>query len=441
MTPTLSLAERDRRWQLARDLIRDEGLDALVVYGEHEMVQPAPHALDAYFTNDRPGTIVVFARDADPVVLVGTPMTISDHIEARRRGDEVWIRPENMRVARHPQGVLDVLREHKLESSAIGVLGMDPVPPWAFVPIMPHALLVALTQQLPQATFTGVYRPFLIRAAAQSQEEQAVLAHSAEIGDAMAAAMLEAAEPGVVENEVYAAGMAEAFRRGTIAPPMIFQAGPGTISWGQPAWAYRPQEPRVLQDGDIILAEVFAYAGMKETQHQVAIAVGDVHPDAERAEQIARASYDAGIAALRPDNTFGDVVDAMRAPLDEAGSWNVHPLVHLINPYGPVSGWGAGLRAQPYAKEYGLISDIPTVGTELPLLPGMSLAFEPNSVVGHHTVNIGGTVIVEDDAAIELNPFTAKLLRANAFRDPLQASQSPRSRLPASSLVSSSDGQ
>ena len=59
-----------------------------------------------------------------------------------------------------------------------------------------------------------------------------MLGRSAEIGDAMAAAMLDAAKPGVVENEVYAAGMAEAFRRGTIAPPMIFQAGPGTIAWG-----------------------------------------------------------------------------------------------------------------------------------------------------------------------------------------------------------------
>jgi len=412
MIPTLSLAERDRRWQLARDLMRVERVDALIVYGEHEMVQPAPHALDAYFTNDRPGTIVIFARDADPIVLVGTPMTISDHIEARRRGDEVWIRPENMRVARHPQGVLEVLRQHDLESSDIGVLGMDPVPPWHFVPIMPHALLAAVTQGLPQATFRGVYRPFLIRAAAQSKEEQAVLAHAAKIGDAMAAAMLAAAKPGVVETEVYAAGMAEAFRRGSIAPPMIFQAGQGTISWGQPAWAYRPQKPRVIEDGDIILAEVFAYSGMKETQHQVAIAVGDVHPDAERAEHIARASYDAGLESLRPGNAFGDVVNAMRAPLDEAGGWNVHPLVHSINPYGPVCGWGAGLRAQPYASEYGLITDIPTVGTELPLLPGMSFVFEPNCVIGHHTINIGGTVIVGNDEPIELNPFTARLLRA-----------------------------
>jgi hypothetical protein len=90
----------------------------------------------------------------------------------------------------------------------------------------------------------------------------------------------------------------------------------------------------------------------------------------------------------------------------------VHPLVHSINPYGPVSGWGAGLRAQPYAKEYGLISDVPTVGSELPLLAGMSFVFEPNCVIGQHTINIGGTMIVGDDEPIELSPFTARLLRA-----------------------------
>ncbi|MEU3216455.1 M24 family peptidase [Streptomyces sp. NPDC006971] len=412
MDATLSLTERDRRWRLARDLMRDEGLDALLVYGEHEMVQPAPHAHDAYFTNDRPGAIVVFARDADPVVLVGTPMTIGDHIEARRRGDEVWIAPQNMRVARHPQGVLAVLREHGLERAAIGVIGMDPVPPWHFVPIMPKALMDVLTGELPHASFRGVYRPFLLRTAQQSAEELAVLAQAARTGDAMAAAMREAAGPGVPENEVYAAGMAEAFRRGSIAPPMIFQAGKGTVSWGQPAWAYRPQRPHVLEEGDVVLAEVFAYAGMKETQHQVAIAVGDVHPDALRAEQIARDAYEAGLAALRPGNDFGDLVRAMSAPLEEAGAWNVHPLVHLINPYGPVCGWGAGLRAQEYAQDYGLLAEIPTVGTEMPLLPGMSFSFEPNCVVGRHTVNLGGTVVVGESSPVELSPATARLLPA-----------------------------
>jgi hypothetical protein len=74
--------------------------------------------------------------------------------------------------------------------------------------------------------------------------------------------------------------------------------------------------------------EAFSYGGRKETQHQVAIAVGEAHPDADRAEQVAR------------------------------------------------------------AKDYGLTADIPTVGTELPPLPGMSFSVAPSWVIGHQTVNL-----------------------------------------------------
>ncbi len=410
--PTYSLVERDRRWALAREIMAAEDVEALVVYGEPEMFYPAPYCHDVYFTNDRPGAIVIFCRDADPVVLVGTPMAIGDHIEARRRGDELWIEPENIRVARHPQGVIDVLREHQVDRSAIGLLGIDPSPPWHSIPIRPRALWQAMIDELPEAAFKGVYPAFLLRASAQSAEELAVLTHAAGIGDAMVKAMLDATKPGVREADVCAAGMTEAFRRGTIAPPMILQSGPGTISWGGPAYAYRPQAPRTIVDGDIILAEIFCCFGMRESQHQAAIAVGEVHPDAERAAAIVRASYDAGLAVLRPGNTFGDVVEAMRAPLTESGGWNVHPLVHTVYPFGPVCGWGAGMRARPEAADYGLIAEIPTVGAELPLVPGMALSVEPNCVIGDHTVNIGGTVIIGPTGPIELNPLTAQLLRA-----------------------------
>jgi Xaa-Pro aminopeptidase len=37
------------------------------------------------------------------------------------------------------------------------------------------------------------------------------------------------------------------------------------------------------------------------------------------------------------------------------------------------------------------------------LQPGMVLAFEPNACIGHHRVNIGGTVIVTATGCEELN--------------------------------------
>lgn len=212
--------------------------------------------------------------------------------------------------------------------------------------------------------------------------------------------------------DLYADGMAAAFRLGCAAPDMLLWSGPGFIAWGPPAWSYRPQAPRILEDGDVVLAEVFCRFGMKETQHQVAIAIGEVHPDVEQAAAIARASYEAGLAVAEVGNTFGDLAEAMLGVLKEADAWNIHPMVHTLNPYGPVCGFGPGLRRVPEAREYGRLFELPTIGGELPLAPGMSFSFEPNAVVGGRAVNLGGTVVIGEDGPIKLNPLTAQLLRA-----------------------------
>jgi len=418
--PSYSLAERDRRWALARDLMAAEGVEALVCYGEHECVELAPFAPDAYFSNDRPGTIVVFCRDAAPVQLHWSNQSIATHLDAAKRGTQMWIAPENIRAGsvfqpgRNAAGIVEVLREHDLEHAAVGVLGLDLVPPWHLNPIMPYTLWREVLSQLPGVTFKQVGTSFMSATICLSQEEQAALRYAAKTGDAMARAMVEAAAPGATEAEVYAAGMAAAFRAGCQAPNMLMWSGPGFVAWGPPTWGYRPEPPRTLTDGDVLLAEVFSRFGMKESQHQVAIAIGDVHPDIEAAARIAQASYRAGLAAARVGNTFGDLAEAMMAPLKQAGSWNIHPLVHALNPFGPVGGFGApgGLDQIPGASRYGRLFELPTVGAELPLAPGMSWSLEPSAVVGGRAVNLGGTVIIGEHDPLELNPYTAQLLRA-----------------------------
>lgn len=105
-----------------------------------------------------------------------------------------------------------------------------------------------------------------------------------------------------------------------------------------------------------------------EAQHQAAVAIGEVHEDIHCAAVVARSSYQAGLSAPRVGNTFGDVVDAMEAPLLEAGGWHVHPLVHSLNPYGPIGfGRAPGIEALPEAAQYAHMVPLPTVGRELTL--------------------------------------------------------------------------
>jgi Xaa-Pro aminopeptidase len=408
--PTYSLAERDRRWAMARDLMADEDLDALLVYGEHEGVPAAPFAHDNYFTNDRPGTIVMFCGDEDPIQLVWSPMHVEDHIEATKRGDELWIDPARIRVGKDAAHVAAVIQEYSLETATIGVVGLEPYPPFHILPILPHALYGPLIEQFPQATFKPAWFPLLLRMLPNSDEELALVEYAAEVGDEIAAAMLNATYPGATDADVLAAGMAAGYSRGA-QPHILINTGPSVVSWGDAPWAYRPQQPQVIADGDVVMAEVLNAVARRETQSQVAIAVGDVHPDIEAAAQVARACYEAGLAQLVPDNTFGDVAEAMITTLKEAGGWNVHPMLHSLNPYGPVCGFGWGLKTFPPAKAYGELGEVPTVGAGLPLEPGMTFAFEPNCVINSHLVNLGGTVVVGNDKPIELNTFTAQLLR------------------------------
>ena len=244
----------------------------------------------------------------------------------------------------------------------------------------------------------------------QSQEEIAVVRHSASIGDAMTKAMVETAAVGVSESVVYAAGMSEGYSRGTIPAAMHFWSGLDPIASGWPQWGYRPQAPRTLQDGDVIYAEVFSNFGAHHTQHQGLIAIGEMHEGFHRAAKVCRAVYDAGLQALRPGRKFGDFVKDMLKPMEGAGGWVIGPAVHGLNPLFGLGGFPADINR--VTKDYPAALDYPTIHGDMTLEPGMCFVFEPNYAFGRHVAHLGGSVIVGEDKPIELSPYTAQILQA-----------------------------
>jgi Xaa-Pro aminopeptidase len=389
--PVYSLAERDRRWALARKLMAAEGVDALIAYSGRGCTGAAGFAPDAYFSNDRPGSVVIFCRDAYPVQLVWSNLPVQAHLEVARRGGQMWIGPAGIRVGADAAGIAEVLRQHRLEQAPVGVLGPGIDATWDFGQLVRYPPWRDALAELPHVRFKPVGEGFLFGTVCQSREELAVVRYCAAAGEAAARAMAAAAAPGVTEAEVCAAGTAAAFRLGCPASTLLW-SGPG-FAWGPPSWSYRPEPPRALQDGDVLLAEVTTRFGMKETRHVVAITIGDPHPDIETAAVIARASYQAGLHAAQVGNTFGDLAEAMLMPLKQAGSWHTHPLAHMLSTPEPVD-------------------------DELPLAPGMCCALGPSAVVAGHTVSVGGTVLIGEDDPIELSPFTARMHRVPAARRP-----------------------
>lgn len=410
--PTYSIAERDRRWTLARTFLEGEDLDALLVFGEHEDAGAAPFCFDTWFTNERAGMIVLFRREGDPIVFAPIKTYILDHLEGWRRGDQGWIEAENVRLGNLSGTVADTLITSGLSSAKVGVIGLEPYIPWLPEGIVPYRFWQNLLTQVPNIGFKPVGADFARLMMPLSKEEIAVVRHSAQIGDAMAQAMVDAARPGASEVELYAAGMGVAHKSGTVVAGMHMWTGPAPAASGPPQWAYRPQAPRILAEGDYIATEVFCGFGMRQTQHQVAIAIGEVHEDFERAAVIARKCYEVGLDKLRAGRRFHEVTEAMLAPVEAASGYVRGPQIHGLNPFGSFCRDFGGLAQVDGADRYPKAEANSTELGEMLLEPGMTFAFEPSCGFGRHLVTVGGTVIVGDDQAIELNAYTAQVLRA-----------------------------
>jgi Xaa-Pro dipeptidase len=412
--PTYSLAERDRRWGIANQLMEEEGVDALIVYGDREGAFPASFAPDAYLTDERPGSIVIFPKNEEPISVVFLPTVVEDHIQASHNGKRGWVRPENMYVGKMGANVVEILEDRGLNKSAFGVIGLEPYPPFYFDGAIPYNTWQTILEDMPNATFKKVGNRFFELTSVKSGEEMEALKWSARVGERMCQAMLEATKPGVRENTIYAAAMDACAKNVGFSTIVLLGSGPEFVGWGPPAWTYRPEEPRVIREGDVVLAEVFSSFGMLETQHQPAIAVGEVHPDFETAAGAARQSYLNGVKVLRHGVRFGEVVEAMKEPMREVQGWQVHPLVHSISPFGLI-GVGDEMARLPEVDRYGKVLRIPSLGSDTELRAGMVFALEPNCAIGNRVINLGGTVLVGDDGGIELNRNTTRLMRASGI--------------------------
>jgi Xaa-Pro aminopeptidase len=409
--PTFSLAERGRRWDLARVFMSRHGLDALLVYGEHEDAGASQFNFDTWFTNDRPGTTVLMPRNGEPIAFLPMPLYILDRLEAARRGDDGWVSAISIRIGRNSDELANVLIAQGLSTSTIGVIGLDPHVPWHPHGVIPYRFWRNIITAFPEIDFRPVGDEFGQLIMALSGEEIAVLRHAALLGDIMVDAMVAAARPGVSEAQVYAAGTTAANMRGTVVPGMHLCSGAEFAASGPPQWGYLPTNPRSLCAGDFLAAEVFSCFAQHHTQHQVAIAIGEVHPDIERAAVVARTCYEAGLAALTTRATFGEVADAMLAPVEAAGGWMRGPQIHSLNPFGAMARYTAGYQVEGI-DDYPPVASSPTMHADMELKPGMSFAFEPSCGFGRHIVTVGGTVVVGDPDPLELNPRTGHLLRA-----------------------------
>lgn len=398
--PTLSLAERDRRWARARALMADHDVEALVVAGLR-----GRESYETYLSGESIQGIVVMGREADPIYLTWSPFRILGRDDRDAVGD-FWI--ADIRAGLLAPSTIGALREIGCEAGRVGVVGLRSKSPMELEGFIPYGIWQPVTEALPAVEFVELSEAFALMMMEKGDEELALLRYCAEVGERACQAMLEVVSAGVDEAEIYATVMAEIYRHGatTNAPHLIVRSGSDTLGWGPPEWAnLRAVPPRAVQPGDLVYAELMTNCGGLESQQQMCVSVGEPSPQRRRLGELARAAYDAGLKALRPGARFAEVCDAMAEPVLEEGSWFLSPHIHSLSPasmLGPLY-VGADPGEFPFLRP-----TKPTINAEI--TAGMTFSFEPNACARRERVNIGGTVVAGPNGGEELNSLPCRLL-------------------------------
>ncbi len=138
-----------------------------------------------------------------------------------------------------------------------------------------------------------------------------------------------------------------------------------------------PSAKRVLKEGEIVSVDFGAFVDGYCGDAAITVPVGTIAPESARLLQVTEASLHAGIAAVRPGATLGDVGAAVQGVVEAAGFSVVRDFVG--------HGIGVHMHEDPQVPNFGV------AGRGMKLRAGMVIAIEPMVNAGQPDV-----VVLED---------------------------------------------
>lgn len=243
-------AEYQRRYNHARQIMERDGLDALILTGS-----PNTYSVGRFITwatgliDERAMCqYAVLPRQGEPTLIYAHA---GCHIEAARQ----MVSIKDVRGSEDDQYgkvIADRLTELSLQAGRIGITAADR----KGVEYMGLMCFRELERRLPDATFE--FLPDLLHELVvnKSDEEITAVAKAGELAVAAIEAIIAAAQPGVREYQLAAAGTYAVMNGGGRAPLMMV----GSTSMHDPRLVFANPFPshRVLQEGDIIINEIIA---------------------------------------------------------------------------------------------------------------------------------------------------------------------------------------
>ena len=301
--PRFSLAERDRRWNAVRSLMRRENIDAIVT------PQNSGHSADyqadtRYLTHcggGEPDLAAVFPLNGE-VTAIAT--------SAAPRWPTVQDWTKDVREARRNYGraIVERLKELNVDRGRIGITGLGEVEgtrtpegtifygTWKQIrEAFPNAQLVDATKLLTEVRYV------------KSAEEIDVLTKSMEIIELAISAEVAAAKSGVKDWEVWAAAQYAMMRHGSEMPVHCFW-----VSGKNPKRTLTRPSMRLLERGDVIINELEASWIGYRSQGVQPVFVEVINPIQAELIKVQREIFNRVMESLKPGVTVAELAEITR---------------------------------------------------------------------------------------------------------------------------------
>jgi Xaa-Pro aminopeptidase len=378
----------ERRYGLARELMRAHDLVALVVFGTSATSRASmanPFWLSNHLDLHHCYLVVPLDETLETALYTG----LTNHVPNAREMSDVPViewggyDPADRVGAR--------LREIGAGRGRIGLVGANA----KFSMGMPYQHYERLRQSLPEAELADVTAPYQRLRLVKSEEEVAWLRRAAALTDEAILAVAAAAQPGMSELELVAVGEG-AYRPQGGTPRIMFLR---SMAMDDPTGCLPAQTPseRRLRPGDVIITEFSAsYTGYTGQIHRPIFVGGEPTAAWARMFDVALQAYDAVAATLRPGATEADVLRAAE-PIRAAGYAIYDDLVH-----------GYGVDILPPIVDREQFARPPDAAGQT-FEEGMAIVIQPNPVTPDERMGLqlGALTIVREEGAESLHavPF------------------------------------
>jgi Xaa-Pro dipeptidase len=385
--PMFSRSERDRRWARLRELMAQEGVELLIVL-------PQWINSDALYVADTEG-VTLLPLSGDPVLILGgessnyaveVPQWIDDRISATELGST---------AVEYGRITAEVLRNRKLVGRRTAIAGLrggefssvrQPDGYAAYTTVKHIAEAVGREHVVDGTGIVGQARYV------KGAEEIERLCATVRIGEASLEAMAATAVAGIDQAEVYGQMLLAQVRAG--ADELHVAWCPGF--WGDKRHRYVTTPPGVLESGLYVSTELMPE--IRGYQGQVAQPMVIGAPNAQAREVFERngAAFDAGLAAMKPGNRWGDVFDAVATAIGHVDG-EMFTLLH-----GRGLGNDGPLVIPTAADDTGTAEQPIVANTTFILKPFLKLPEAPKAFARTHDVTWGDTVVVTEEGGRRL---------------------------------------